>query len=131
MRARLLDGELEEVERAADVDVVGGLGRELGARREQGGEVVDLGISYIARSRPSSTRSQMSPTYVSWQSGRRSLVELADVEGDDVLVPEPSASARMSPWPTSPPAPVMRIAELRGRPLRRETTEETRSSREG
>ena len=41
MPARLLDGQLQQVERSPDVDVVGGLGDELRACGEDRGEMVD------------------------------------------------------------------------------------------
>ena len=41
MPARLLDGQLQQVQRPSDVDVVGGLGDELRPRGEDRGEMVD------------------------------------------------------------------------------------------
>ena len=68
-------------------------------------------ISYIESMRASNAESQMSPTNVSMHFARCSRPILLMSSATSVRFPS-SWIASISPWPTSPPAPVRRVAEF-------------------
>ena len=84
--ASLLVGEFEQVERALDVDAVGGVGGELGAGAEQRSQVIDFEDFVLA----DQSGEQVFVEDVAADCGgavrAESLVELVEIEGDDAAV---------------------------------------------
>ena len=110
--ARLLGGQPQQVQRALDVDLVRGLGRELGPRRQERGQVEDRVDLELAREPLEQALVRMSPTIAapvqrvsSGSSGFRSRATTS-------YRPD-SPSRGMRPCPISPFAPVTRTAGLR------------------
>ena len=104
--------ELQEVERAFDVDVMRGDRRELGARREQRREVkhpvdLELGQHAVEQARVGDRSGELAG------DERRERRDRADATSS-VTIGAPDRARRVTrPWPISPPAPVIRTTGLR------------------
>ena len=111
MRFPLVLGELEQRQRAIDVDLVRGDRRELGACREQRGQVKDqidfeLGQDALEQRRIGDRSGELAR-----DKGTQLGIERRDVT---VTIERPAWARRpISPCPISPPAPVTRVTGVR------------------
>ena len=117
VRLRLVLRELQQVQRALDVDLVRRERRELRARGEQRREVedqLDLELGeHALEQRPIENR----PGDLAIDHRRDRRVEPGEVEGDDGAVATAPASRSIRPWPISPPAPVISTTGFRTREI--------------
>ena len=116
MRLGLALRELEQVERALDVDLVRGHRRELGARREQRREMKDQFDLELGEDALEELLSRIDPVISRSTCGAIDGSSRRDVERDDGAR-RLTASRSIRPWPISPPAPVMSTTGLRTREL--------------
>jgi thiol-disulfide isomerase/thioredoxin len=87
VRARLLGAEAQQVQRAADVDFVRRLRRVLGARAEQGREVIDLGDLVHRKETPEQERVTHIPDERLAAHPPQLRIQLANVDRHDVHIP--------------------------------------------
>ena len=113
MRFGLALRELEQVERAFDVDLMRRHRRELGARRQQRRQVIDR-VDFELR------QDAIEKPRVGDRAGELALHQCAPATASSgfrssvTIESRPLAtSCSMSPWPISPPAPVMSTTGLR------------------
>ena len=112
MPARLLDGQLQQVQRALHVDLVGGLGHELRPRREQRGQVEDRVDLELAAEPVEQVAIEDVAREADRAPARQLGIERPDVEGQDVDGPALRDLVDQA-VAISPLAPVTRTTGLR------------------
>ena len=113
MRFRLALRELEQVERALHVDLMGARGRELRSRREQRRQMEYL-IDFVFGEQPfEQRRDRESIPTTSRCTTRRASASSGTTSSVTTARAPIAASRSIRPWPISPEAPVTSTTGLR------------------